>query len=68
MILQEKGKDVATKVAIGNPVMGYTSPVTPLECETGEIYHHFDVPKKGQAKKWIIFHTLEDMDKGIKQY
>lgn len=42
-------------------------PMTPLECETIETYHHFKVLKKSQAKKLIIFDALSDIDKSVKQ-
>lgn len=34
-----------------------------MECRTIDTYHRFEVPKKGDAKKSIIFHTLGDMDR-----
>lgn len=56
-------EDVSVLFPIRHPRAGFTRLVTTLECGTVEIYHHFEVPKKGVAKKWIIFHALGDMDR-----
>lgn len=60
-------QDVAVTVANSRPLAGFTRPSTPLECRIVQTYHHFKVPKKGQAKTLIIFHALGDIDKRIKQ-
>lgn len=39
--------------------------MTPLKCGIVDTYSHFEVLKKGQAKKVIIFFALGDMEKGI---
>lgn len=42
---------------------GFTRPVASLEYEMIDTYHRFEVPKKGEAKKPIIFYSLGDMDR-----
>lgn len=62
-----KGKEVADDeddsilIPIRHPLAGFTRLITPFECGPVDTYHHFEVPKKGVAKRPIIFHTLGDM-------
>lgn len=50
--------DALITIVRRHPLVGFTRPVTSMECGDIETCHHFEVPKKGQAKKPIIFHAL----------
>lgn len=53
---QAKGKgkidetDVLVTIPIRHPLVGFTCPITSLECGTIGRHHLFEVPKKGDAK------------------
>lgn len=60
-------EDVLVIVMLRHPLVGFTITVTPLEWGTTETYHHFEVLKKDQTKKSIIFYVLANIDKHVKK-
>lgn len=74
--LEQKGIKRRVKVWLKNkmsqskplkaPLIEFTKLMTLLDCGAVETYHHFKVPKKGKAKKPIIFLTLGDMESHAK--
>lgn len=50
-----KVEDVPITVLIKHPLVGFTRPMTSLEYGTIDTYHHFEVPKKGDAKNQSSF-------------
>lgn len=56
-------EDVQVTFPIRHPLARFTQPVTSLEQGMMVTYHRFEVPKKGEAKKSIIFHALVDMNR-----
>lgn len=53
-------------IPVKHPLAGFTCLITPFEYGTVDTYYRFEVPKKGGAEKSIIFHALDDMDRGEK--
>lgn len=50
-------------ILVKHPLVGLIRLVTTLECGTTNIYHHFGVPKKGEAEEPTILHALGDMNR-----
>lgn len=68
-----KGKELANaeddpiSIPFGHPLVEFSKPITSLECRTIYTYHRFEVPKKGNVERSIIFHAQGDMDRHGRQ-